>query len=177
MKKILVIGVISGVMTILPLAEVLATTACGDPIVDNISVTVNAVCTFERTNGTGTYSTSVNTGQVVTSFTSTFKVVCNNANGFTTKGAFTSLTGTGTAISYTNATAPSGTSGTWTAIKGATGTAATTSNMIANNGTVMSSNGPTTGTSQQVSYKIGSRNNQAAGTYTGTATYTTTQNS
>ena len=177
MKKVLVIGAISGVMTILPLAEVFATTACGSALTDNLSVTVNSICNFTRTVGNGSYSITKQVNTLDQTLTSTFKVVCNNLTGFTTKGTFTSITGTGTAITYTNSAAPAANSGTWTAIKGATNTAASTSNMIANNGVVMSSDGPTTGTTQQVSYKIGVRNNQAAGAYSGSATYTTTQNS
>ena len=176
MKKVLIIGAISGAMTVLPLAEAFATTSCGE-ITDTLSVTVKSVCTFTRTAGSGTYTATKNVGQMETSFTSTFQVVCNNAAGFTTTASFTSLSGPGTAIDYSNTTAPTATNGYWTAIKGTTSTTPSTSNMIASGGTLMSSNGPTTGTSQQVSYKIGSRSNQAAGTYTGTATYTTLQNS
>ncbi len=179
MKKTLIVGAVSGMMAILPLAEAFATTNCGTTyqISDSLSVTVNSVCEFTRTSGTGSYSIAKDTGSLDATLTSTFKVVCNNKTGFTTKGAFSSLSGTGEAITYTSSAAPTAGSGTWTAIKGATSEAATTSNMIATNGTVMSSSGVTGGTSQQVSYKIGVRTNQAAGAYSGTATYTTTQNS
>ena len=176
MKKILIAGIASGAIAVLPLAEVLAT-ACGSAITDNLSVTVTSQCEFTRTSGNGTYSITKDVNTLDETLTSTFNVVCNNATGFTTKASFTSLSKSGAqAISYTSSTPPTAGAGTWTAIKGTTGTAASTSNMIANNGTVMSANGVTGGTSQQVSYKISTRANQAAGSYTGTATYTTTQN-
>ena len=176
MKKLIITSVVSGAMAVLPLADVLAT-ACGSAITDNLSVTVTSQCEFTRTSGNGTYSITKDVNTLDETLTSTFKVVCNNKTGFTTKGSFTSLAKSGAqAITYTSSTAPTAGSGTWTAIKGGTGTAASTSNMIANNGTVMSSSTVTGGTSQQVSYKISTRANQAAGSYTGTATYVTTQN-
>ena len=155
-------------------ASVLATDP--DPLADNLSVTVSETCTFSRTTGNGTYAVTMAVNKLNSNVgTSTFTAICNNPSGFSVAAVFTSITGTGAAITY-SATTPSANSGTWTAAKG---DSSSTANIAATNGVLMSTDAVTAaeGISQQVTYKIGTRNNQAKGAYSGTATYTLTQNS
>ena len=144
-----------------------------DPLADNLSVTVNETCTFARTAGSGTYAVTMAVNKLNSSVgTSTFTAICNNPSGFSVAAVFTSITGTGAAITY-SATTPSANSGTWTAYN-----STADANIAATNGTLMTASGVTdaAGQAATVVYKIGTRNNQAKGAYSGTATYTLTQN-
>ena len=176
MKKVLKIGILAGVLATVPVVGAFAAgtyTFVDDQLVTTLNLTVSDACAFSRTS-TST-SVTMNPNALSTSMTSTYKIICNDAAGYSVGAAFTALTGPGTDITY-SATTPSKGSGTWTATLG---TASGTTNIAATGGVLMSSDGPTTaaGTSQQVTYKVGTAAAQAAGSYTGTATYTATQNS
>ena len=164
----------------LPLVNSLAVTE----LQDTIQASVAESCTLERTVGDGNYSATVQAGTVYSPFvTSTYKVICNNATGFTVDAVFTKLSGTGEAITYGNVTPDATHLGIWTAytsfnsanIAGTWQAASSTYT----GGVLMSANSVTAAAGQTatVTYKIGIRDNQAAGTYTGTATYTLNQNS
>ena len=142
---------------------------------DTLSLTVNEQCTFVRSSGSNSKSTTMAMNALDTSMTNTFKVTCNIASGYSVSAAFTALDGPGADITY-SATTPTAGSGTWTATKGA---ASATSNIPASGGTLMSASGVTSssGTTQQVTYKVGTASNQASGSYEGTATYTLTATS
>ena len=105
---------------------------------------------------------------------STLKAACNNGKGYTIGAEFTSLAHTGNAgeaIAY-SATTPTAGSGTWTAT-------VDSSNIAATNGTIAntSTQDPAGGSTYTVNYTVSLHNDQAQGTYRGTATYTLTQKS
>ena len=179
MKK-MVLGV-TAFMAAVPLIGVISSSDTS-ALVDNLSLTVNEVCSFTRSSGAATKSTTMAMGALDTTMTNTFKVICNNKNGYSVAAVFTKMTGPGADITY-SATTPTAGSGTWTATKGA---ASATANIAGTwqsasstytGGTLMSGTGVTTssGTTQQVTYKVGTAANQAKGNYSATATYTLTQ--
>ena len=183
MKKILTGSVLAGVLAAIPVVGTFAAgTYMNSTITTNLELTINDACSFTRTNQSVTVSMDPNA--LNTSMTSTYKVICNDVAGYSVAAVFTKMTGPGADIEY-SATTPTAGSGTWTATKGA---ASATSNIAGTwqsgsstytGGTLMSGSGPTTtsGTSQQVTYKVGTAASQAAGAYSATATYTATQNS
>ena len=148
------------------------TPVAGVSVTDTFSVTISERCTFTRTTGNGTYAVTMAMNALNTNAgTSTFTAICNNASGFSVSAVPSSITGDGAAITY-SATTPTKGSGTWTAAKG---DSSSTTNIAASNGVLMSANGPTTGLSQQVTYKVSTHSNQAKGSYTGTIKYTLVQ--
>jgi hypothetical protein len=159
---VLTIGLVVEIFTVLRVKAVSVT--------KDVVVTVAAACEFTQTSPTHSISMSANA--LNTTMTNTLTVICNNRTGFTTTGTFNSITGTGQAITYST-TNPTAGSGTWTAYS------SSKSANIATGGTVLSSNTWTTGSGAQttMTYKVSTRANQAAGAYTTTVTYTTTQNS
>lgn len=176
MKKSLIIGASSLVLAATPVFGVFAATNPA-AVTDNLSVTVDEICTFTRvTGGSGaTISNSMTAGALNSNFGSnTFKAVCNAGSGYSVSAVFTALTGSVSGSITYSATTPTSGSGTWTAAKGGT---SSTDNIAASNGVLMSKNGPDTsaGTSQQVTYKVSTQSNIAQGTYTGTAKYTLSQ--
>ena len=188
MKKILTIGILAGGVAVIPMVGAFAAgtyTFSGSPLVTTLNLTINDACNFSRTSQTVTVE--MNPNQLDTSMTSTYKIICNDAAGYSVSAVFTKMkpmTGyTGTNIDYSETTPTAG-SGTWTATKGA---ASATTNIAGTyntqtekytGGTLMSGTGPTStsGTTQQVTYKVGTAAAQAAGNYQATATYTATQN-
>ena len=167
--KLIVLGV--GVLAFLELFEMFTLSSVrAASVTKNVTVTVAAACEF--TQSSSSHSKAMNTNELDTSLTNTLTVICNNRTGFTTTGTFNSLVGTGAAITYSTTTPTAG-SGTWTAYS------SSKSANIATGGTVLSSNTWTTGSGAQttMTYKISTRADQAAGAYTTTVTYTTTQNS
>ena len=167
--KLIVLGV--GVLASLELFEMFTLSSVkAASVTKNVTVTVAAACQFTQSTPSHTLTMSAN--QLNTTLTNTLTVVCNNRTGFTTTGTFNSITGTGASINYSTTT-PNAGDGTWTAYS------SSKSANIASGGVVLSSNTWTTdvGTQTTMTYKISTRNNQAAGTYTTTVTYTTTQNS
>ena len=181
MKKKILAGVASLALAVTPVAGAMAvscTGTSGGTLIDSLSLTVNTSCTFTRNSGGAgaTPTKTISWNSLDTTLTNTFKVVCNDAAGFKVTGTFSSITSTGkTAITYSTTTPTAG-SGTWTATKG---TASDTTNMTSGTaGNLMSTTAvtSTSGTTQQVTYKIGTGAQQERGSYTGTATYVATSN-
>ncbi len=197
MKKKIIIGLASAGLAVIPLAETFAAgTYCNKTLTDTFAITISDACNFSRT--AQTLSTSMNPNALNSSMTSTYKMVCNDVSGYSVSATFTKMTGTGADLTYsclngstlcTVTTTTAAGSGTWTAVKGSSSTSMSSSTTIAGKwdsssskytgGVLMSGSGPTTtsGTSQQISYRIGTATTQAAGSYSATATYTAVQNS
>lgn len=175
MKKSLIIGASSLVFAAAPVFGVFA--ANPSAVQDTLTVTVDEICTFTRNSGGSgaTISNSMTAGALNANFGSnTFKAVCNAGSGYSVAAAFTALTGSVSGSITYSATTPTAGSGTWTATKGGS---SSTTNLAASNAKLIDKSGPDTssGTSQQVTYKVSTQNDIAQGTYTGTATYTLTQ--
>ena len=182
MKKSIIAGagVAALAMAALPFAGVFAETT----IQDHITVTVNSSCQLDITPSTAGGSTanewygSGNAGSLVTpaagtksdpgSGTATSVVVkCNDAKGYKISAAFTPLQLNGVTsaqdIAYSATTEAAPNSQTWTAY----------ANSLAITPGATALDGQSTMTdSYAFSYKVGLGANQAAGDYTGTATYT-----
>ena len=173
MKKTLIAGAASLAFAATPVFGVFATNPAA--LTDTLTVTVAVSCTFSRTTGEGTYAKTMTANELDPSFgTSTFTSHCNNGTGYTITPTFTSLTFSGAAqpIAYSTTTPTAG-SGTWTAqIEGG-------ANIAATNGVLMNTNqqDPVGGTTATVIYKVSLNDDQAQGTYRGTATYTLAQKS
>ena len=188
MKKSLAIGMISLALAAAPALTVAAAE------VDNISVTVSASCTLARQayasggvtnntshkNGTdGTWSTTAgnntlsatrsNSTVTYALGSSQFKVVCNNASGYNVSVATTALVHSVTnTITIPNNNNFSASVSGWAPLS-----AARASGIKYTNGAVVKTESTTTsGTTFEIFYGVGISASQAAGTYTGTATYT-----
>ena len=175
MKKSLILGATSLVLAATPVFGVFAAT--GDPaaVVDNLSVSITEVCTFERTTGNGNYTNSMTAGALNANFgSSTFKAICNADDGYSVAAVFTALTGSVAGSIAYSATTPTAGSGTWTAALGAS---SSTNNMAASGAKLIDKSAADTasGTTQQVTYKVSTQATIAQGSYTGTAKYTLTQ--
>ena len=172
MKKSIVAGAASLVLAAMPVVGVFA----ADPaaLTDTLTVTVNESCTFTRTTGNGQYTQSMTAGALKTDFgSSTFTSACNNGKGYDIGAVFTSLSHTGNAgeaITY-SATTPTAGSGTWTAAIGGSSNIAATSGVLGSQNT----QDPAGGRTYTVVYKVSTHDDQAQGTYQGTATYTLVQ--
>ncbi|MBQ2695119.1 hypothetical protein IJG04_00560 [Candidatus Saccharibacteria bacterium] len=178
MKKSLIAaaGVSAFAAVAMPMAGVFADTMT---ITDNLSVTVNASCTMATSDGSSTtvtgnsYSGTGNPGELVvlgttgTASPTNITIKCNANNGYTLTPTFSALTN-GTAahnIAYSGSPEASAGSKTWTAYyskNSGTATAFTTAAI---------SSGSTMTDTYEFSYKVGLDNNQATGTYNGTAQY------
>ena len=172
MKKTLIASIASVTFAAMPIMGVFA--AANDPaaVEDTLSVTVDEICNFTRPTGSGSYTKTMTAGALDESFgTSTYKVVCNVAGGYYVSAGFTALTGSVSGSIPYQASAPSGGTSGWTAVKGAS---SSTTYLAATGAKLIETNGPDTssGTSQQVSYKVATASNIAQGSYQGTATYT-----
>ena len=150
MKKSIVAGAASLVLAAMPVVGVFA----ADPaaLVDTLTVTVNESCTFTRTTGNGQYTQSMTAGALNAVFTS----LAHKGNA-------------GQAITYA-AVAPTAGSGTWTA-------SVSSSPIAASNGKLgeQSTQDPSGGRTYTVEYAVSLHDDQAQGTYEGTATYTLVQ--
>lgn len=181
MKKTLMVGAVAFATVAVPVVgltnyDVKAATT------HTLNLTVTEVCSFTRSVGEATKSVSMAMNALNTDATNTFKVICNNAAGYSVAAVFTKITGVGDDIAY-SATTPTAGSGTWTATKDGTSPANIAGTWQSGSstytgGTLMSASGVTSssGTTQKVIYKIGTSATQAHGSYSGTATYTLTQN-
>ena len=154
-----------------------ASAAEGDiTITDNLTVSVNPSCSFERGSGEGTYSLELSPNSDPTAFTgeTNFTIKCNNAKGYKVTAAFNGLEGNQVSpavketIPYTTEALAKGTAG-WSAFYNS-GTTAVPAGQI-HVGSVT-----TTGDTFKMTYKAATAANQAAGVYTGTAVYTFAQN-
>ncbi len=167
MKKTLIAGAASLAFAATPVFGVFASNPAA--IQDTLTVTVAVSCTFTRTTGEGTYAKTMEANEFDASFgSSTFTSKCNNGSGYTITPTFTSLTFTGAAqpITYSTTT-PAANSGTWTAMISGASENLTSGTAMA----TQSSQDPAAGRTYTVIYKVGLKNNQAKGTYTGTASY------
>ena len=173
MKKTLVAGAASFALAAMPVIGVFADNPAA--VVDTLTVTVNEACTFELKTGSANITKAMEAGALDVAFGSnTFESKCNNGKGYTISAAFTNLAHTGNAgqaIAY-SATTPTAGSGTWTAFDGSTNIAATSGQLANTN-----AQDPAAGTTYTVTYKVSLHNDQAQGTYRGTATYTLAQKS
>ncbi|MBQ9180827.1 hypothetical protein IJ135_01905 [Candidatus Saccharibacteria bacterium] len=148
-------------------------TFAATPVQDRIDVTVSSTCTLNRTAGEGQYSTEVLPGQVSNNFgNSTLSVSCNGAKTVAVAGTFDALASGTNTIAYGETIA----NGAWATKVGNTAASAT---FVANNGNVLEATfegeGAHTATAS-VWYSAGAASDQAAGTYSGYATYTLTEN-
>ena len=190
MKKKIIVG--AGVAALaavaLPFAGVFADSTT---VNDAITVNVTGACIFTEispaaatsVDGNPHYGSgapgalvSISAGTESTSGTATsVKVYCNSATGYKISTSFSSLTGpTGsTPITYSSSPVASGGTGTWTAYS-KLGTSGALTPINATNGITGNS---TTTDVYTFSYEAGLDVNQAAGNYTGTATYTLAANS
>ena len=173
MKKSLIIGASSLVLAAAPAISAFAASSNPAAVVDNLSVTVDEICTFTRNSGGSgaTISNTMTAGALNASFGSnTFKAVCNAGSGYSVAAVFTALSGSVSGSIAYSATTPTAGSGTWTATVSG-------SNIAASGGKLMNTSAPDTsaGTSATVTYKVSTQSDIAQGTYTGTATYTLTQ--
>ena len=171
MKKTFIAGSATIILAATPVFGVFATNP--SDVVDTLTITVAEVCELTRTSGGGSYTATMTASDYEEQFgTSTIKALCNSGSGYDVTGVFNALSGSVSGSIPYQASAPvAGTNG-YTAVKGAYSstdylTSGTTGNLI-------STNGPDTasGTSAQVSYKVATAANIAAGTYTGSAVYT-----
>ena len=174
MKKTLIAGAASLALAVMPVVGAFA----ADPaaVVDTLTVTVDEACTFDHDGTSGSYTKAIEPGELDTAFaTSSFLSMCNNGKGYTVSAEFTALnhlSSAGDAITY-SATTPTAGSGTWTAqIQGGSNIAATSGILINTD-----SQDPSGGTPVVVIYKVSLHDDQAQGTYRGTATYTLAQKS
>ena len=167
MKKTLTAGAAAFVFAAMPIVGVFAANPAA--ITDTLTVNVNLSCTFTRTTGTGTYSKTMLANAYDDAFgTSTFTSKCNNGTGYTITPTFTSLTFTNATMPITySTTAPSAGSGTWAAFYGSSTTPLTSGTALV----TRNSQDPAAGSTYTVTYKVGLKNNQPKGTYTGKATY------
>lgn len=188
MKKAIIAGAASAVLAAMPVVGVFADTLSTGT--DTLEVTVDPACTMTRT-GAEKYSNTIALGATAnlnganSVNSSTYTIVCNRDNGYSVTAVMTDLSNGGQDKFEYNATA--GTAGTWTAstlntINGIAGSTSAISATLQDSGdnegkyvgTLISSTKftPAAGDSAVVSYAATARNNQATGTYNGTATYT-----
>ena len=171
MKKSIVAGAASLVLAAMPVVGVFA----ADPaaVEDTLTVNVNESCNFQRTTGNGNYTQTMSAGALNSSFgSSTFTAACNNGLGYDINAVFTSLSHTGNkgeAITY-SVTTPTAGSGTWTATVGSQNIAETGGKLASR-----ATQDPAGGSTYTVNYTVSTHDDQAQGTYTGTATYTLVQ--
>ncbi len=172
MKKSIVAGAASIVLAAMP---VVSTFAASD-VVDQINVTVTDECSFSRTDGEGNYSTTLLADAINNSFAhSEFKATCNfgvDGKDITVTAAFTDLVSGANTIPYSGSELAAGTAG-WNAAKGEK---SGITSIIANNGNLINVTAANADQYATVWYSVATDDNQAAGTYTGYATYTLAEN-
>ena len=172
MKKTLIAGAASFALATMPVIGVFALTNPA-AIVDTLTVTVTESCNFEREGTAAELTKTMQADELNSSFgTNSFKASCNNGKGYNIGAVFTDLTHTGSAgeaIEYKN-TDPTKGSGSWTAV-------VDSANLPKTGGYLgqRDSQDPAGGSVYTVSYKVSTHEDQAQGTYTGTATYTLVQ--
>ena len=168
MKKLLLVGAASAVGAAVPIISSFATTAPG--IQDNLTIMLSDTCEFARSMGEGDYSASINPGGYSANFaSSTFTVTCNTPDVYTVTAQYSDLLNEeDDAISY-SIYDPTGAESAWTAKLGENiGTAVN----VTNGEPIMQASVADGGASATVRYSVGASSSQAAGTYTGKATYT-----
>lgn len=170
MRKMLLVGMVaSAAVAAMPIVSSFALTG---GTVDNLVINLQDSCSLDRTTGDGNYNVSINPGGYSKNFaSSTFTVTCNTPYIYTLTAQFSDLTSDGeTPISYSTYD-PTGAESIWTAKKDDNTTAAPSAN-IANGDLILQTSTANSGSTVTVRYSVGAASNQAAGTYTGKATYT-----
>lgn len=165
MKKKLIIGVASLALATAPVVSAFAATTASD----TVQVTVSIACDI---TGGGTKTGTASTSSVISITGSTFHGNCNAPKGYTIAlSSATDLTNSSSStykIPYTSSAPTAGTAG-WTVYNGSNIMTTAGANPIAS--TSASDRG--TGTDATApTYKVAITNTQAAGTYSGTATFT-----
>ena len=177
MKKSLIAG--AGIaalgLAVVPFAGVFA--ADITTMKDTINVTIADACTFDTASHSYTKAMTANTTADIG--TTTMKVTCNNYSGYEVTGAYSALAGNGAnKISFGESAPTAGTSS-WaaSAIVTVDGGSPVAAAYLKNNAAVMSNSKQTiaAGDIAAITYKAATSNDIAAGTYTGTATYTLTK--
>lgn len=167
MKKTFVAVVTSLTFAAVP---VISSFATSDSVTDNLSISIADSCSFDRTSGNGEYAATINAGTYAANFaSSTFTVTCNTFDTYTVTAVFSDLTnGAEDSISY-GTHDPNGSESIWTAKLGDSTSAAVN---VANGDSIINTTVADGGSTATVRYSVGAASNQAAGTYTGRATYT-----
>lgn len=149
--------------------------ATSDPeaVVDNLSVTVDEICTFSRTSGSGTITKAMTANKGATGMgSSTFTAVCNSGNGYSVAATFTALSGGSGSATFAYSAPSKG----YNRYSAYLGDSSSTTRVTAGGNIIDTTAADTSeGTSQQIYYKCSTASNVPYGTYTGTATYTLTQ--
>lgn len=171
MKKLLVTGIVTLALAVVPVASSFAATTT----TDTLNVTVSTNCNI---SGGATRSGSGGTNALINVSGGAITITCNGAKGYTAKlksaTALTNTTSSSYTIPYYTSTPPAAGVGAWAAYIGSE------TSPVAIGGTIKSTTGPdasTSGSSVTMNYKVGTTTTQAAGTYSGTATYEVTVNS
>lgn len=194
MKKTLIAAGASAVaLAAMPIVGAFATDIT--KVTDTLTVTINPICTFNAQQGvdsqnaafaTNGYSKTMTANEYEDEFgVTTLTVTCNNAKGYTVSSTMNNLVGPAKAtsgnetITYSTDDLNAAGSGAYSAgfSKVINGAAAVTG-QVPQSGTLMTSTvmTPAGGDTATITYKVSTTNNQAAGTYTGTAVYTLTAN-
>ena len=149
--------------------------ATSDPaaVVDNLSVTVDEICTFSRTSGTGTITKAMTANKGATGMGgSTFTAVCNSGSGYSVAATFTTLSGGSGSATFTYSSPSKG----YNRYSAYLGDSSSTTRVTSGGNIIDTTEADTSeGTSQQIYYKCSTATDVPYGTYTGTATYTLTQ--
>lgn len=170
-KKILSVSVLS--LSILTLSSNVLATSDPAAVVDTLNVTVEEICTFARTAGTGSISKAMTANKGATGMGgSTFTAICNADSGYSVEATFTALSGGSGSATFAYSS-PSKGYNRYSAYLG--GSSSTTRVTAGGNIIDTSEADDSTGTSQEIYYKCSTASNVPYGTYTGTATYTLTQ--
>lgn len=160
--------------TLLGVANIYATS---DPsaVIDNLSVTVDEICTFSRTAGSATITKAMTANKGATAMNSsanTFKAICNGGSGYSVAATWTALSSASNSTTFVYNASPTKGYNRWAAYANGSSTA-----LAASNAKLMdtSSADDSEGTTATVIYKVSTASDVPAGSYTGTATYTLTQ--
>lgn len=178
-KSLIAAGAASAVLAAMPVLGVFAAPVM--TVTDTLQVTVSTSCTLDNDGDAATDPSIVGTtytgsgapGQLVTlagsgATSTTVQIECNDADGYDITPTFSSLVGPTGSTAITYAANASAGSGTWTAYYSKNSGEATA---FTASGTAVHGN-PTMSDTYTFSYKVGLGNDQAAGTYEGTALYT-----
>lgn len=178
MKKAIIAGAASAVLAAMPIVGAFAASS----VYDTITVTVTDQCTFNRTAGEGNYGVTMLANAINEGFgSSTFTAACNFADqaqpgaegsDIQVTATFTSLVSGANEIAYSDSALTAGTAG-WNASKGGRLVDAT---IMANNSDLINVSDVFASQSATVWYSVATASDQAAGAYTGTATYTLAEN-
>ena len=202
MKKSLIAG--AGIaalgLAVVPFAGVFAANPLTATMTDNLTVNVDPTCVFTEATAAPWTSIDKHDYQAVDMTmndlkegiaTTNMKVVCNDAKGYkVTVTAATDLVGPETAtagtynkISFTSGNIAAGTSAGWQAERTTSSLDTKDYNLSSvagdSNNTVLAKDSATAGAGDTatIKYNVATSENQAAGTYKGSITYTLTANS